>query len=93
MIGSVTRPVKELKGFARIALAPGEGTTLTFHLAVSQLGFHDRDLRFVVEPGSVEVMLGSSSEDIRLSGTFEIVGEVTDVSALKRFSTKVEIVD
>ena len=90
-VASVTRPVKELRGFARIALAAGESKTVTFELAVSQLGFYDRDLRFVVEPGAIEVMIGSSSEDIRARGAFDIVGEVTDVTGMKRYTTKVMV--
>lgn len=87
VVASVTRPVKELKGFKRITLAPGRKTTVTFALAVSQLGFYDRRMAFVVEPGAVEVMIGGSSEDIRVSGVFTIIGATTDVSAIKRFST------
>lgn len=80
-VGSVTRPVKELKGFKRIQLAAGERKTVTFHLAINQLGFHDRDVRFVVEPGMVDVMLGSSSADIRASGPLEISGRKTIVTS------------
>lgn len=72
---SVTRPVKELKGFKRLTLAPGESKHVRFELSVAQLGFYDREMEFVVEPGRVEVMLGSSSADIRLTGEFEITGE------------------
>ena len=85
VVASVTRPVKELKGFKRVALAPGETKTLTFELAVSHLGFYDRAMAFVVEPGTIEVAVGSSSEDIRASGTFDIVGAVTDVSGRRCF--------
>ncbi len=74
-VASVTRPVKELKGFKRIALGAGERKTVSFELPVSQLRFYDRDMHFVVEPGTIEVMVGGSSEDIRLTGTFDIVGE------------------
>ncbi len=88
---SVTRPVKELKGFKRLRLQAGERRTMTFELAVSQLAFYDRDMRLVVEPGAIEVMIGSSSEDIRLSGAFEIVGDVTDIGARRQFSTKVTV--
>jgi beta-glucosidase len=75
VIASVTRPVKQLKGFQRIALVPGETRRLIFHLDVGQLAFHDRDMQFVVEPGRVDVLVGTSSEDIRLSGSFEVTGE------------------
>jgi len=90
-LASVTRPVKELKGFKRIRLAPGEKRTLTFELAVSQLGFFDREMAFVVEPGTIEVMIGASSEDIRLLGQFEIVGDRADVRHRRRYSTPVRL--
>ncbi len=75
VVASVTRPVKELKGFQRVALDPGETRRLTFELEVGQLAFYDRDMQLIVEPGQVEVFVGSSSEDIRLSGSFEITGK------------------
>lgn len=71
----ITRPVKQLVGFQRIALRQGDERRVTFKLDLSQLAFYDRDMRFVVEPGRVQVMVGSSSEDIRLTGSFEITGE------------------
>jgi len=71
-VASVTRPVKELKGFKRIALKPGEKRTVDFTLTSEQLSFLDRDLKRVVEPGIFEVMVGKSSEDIQLSGSFEV---------------------
>jgi beta-glucosidase len=91
VLASVTRPVKELKGFKRITLEAGQQKTVCFELAVSQLGFYDRRMAFVVEPGPIELMVASSSEDIRLQSTFEIVGESTDVRALRRFSSRVEV--
>ncbi len=72
---SVPRPMKELKGYARVALRPGESREVTFHLPVDQLAFYDLDLNLVIEPGRILVMAGSSSEDIRQMGEFEIVGE------------------
>jgi beta-glucosidase len=68
------RPVKELKGFARVTLQPGESRTVIFHLPVNQMAFYDEDLRLILEPGKVLIMVGSSSEDIRLKGEFEITG-------------------
>jgi beta-glucosidase len=71
-VSSVTRPVKELKGFRRITLKPGEKELIAFTLTSEHLSFLDRDLKRVVEPGIFEVMIGKSSEDIQLSGSFEV---------------------
>ncbi|MEM2319166.1 MAG: glycoside hydrolase family 3 N-terminal domain-containing protein [Candidatus Bathyarchaeia archaeon] len=70
---SVTRPLKELKGFKRITLEPGEWRTVEFILGSEELSFYDEGMNLVVEPGVFEVMVGGSSEDIRLKGTFEVV--------------------
>ena len=91
VIASVTRPVKDLKGFKRISLKPGEKRRVAFHLGVNQLAFYDRDMAFVVEPGTIEVMVGSSSQDIHCTGAFEIVGERVDVSAAKVYFSAVEV--
>lgn len=72
--GSIPRPVKELKGYSRLFLNPGESRRLTFHLPIDLLAFYDENLDLVVEAGVVKVMLGSSSEDIRLQGVLEIAG-------------------
>jgi beta-glucosidase len=73
-VRSVTRPVKELKGFQRVTLDPQESRTVSFSLGQEDLSLLDKHLNFVVDPGSVDVLIGSSSEDIRLRGTFEITG-------------------
>lgn len=72
VVASVTRPVKQLVGFARVALAPGAGTRVRFRLDPSQLAFFDAAMRFVVEPGEFEVFVGASSADIRLQGRFTL---------------------
>jgi beta-glucosidase len=72
--GCVPRPVKELKGFIRVTLKPGESRYIHFHLPVDQLAFYNNDLELVLEPGRIKVMIGSSSEDIRLSGEFQVLG-------------------
>ena len=71
---SLPRPVQELKGYVRVALAPGESRDVTFHLPVDQLAFYDADLNLVVESGSFKVMVGASSADIRCEGVFEVTG-------------------
>jgi beta-glucosidase len=69
----VARPLRELKGFKRVSLAPNETATVTFGLTPEQLLFLDLKLKPVVEPGVYDVMVGSSSADIRLRGSFEIL--------------------
>jgi beta-glucosidase len=91
VVASATRPVKQLKGFQRIALKPGERRRLTFHLDVGQLAFYDREMEFVVEPGHVEVLVGSSSEDIRLTASFEITGERRLLRRSEARPTRVEV--
>lgn len=70
---SMTRPVKELAGFRRITLEPGEKRKVCFRLKCSQTAFLDSRMRWKVEKGEFEVQIGSSSEDIRQRGSFHIV--------------------
>jgi beta-glucosidase len=70
---SVKRPKKELRGFERISLKPGEKKTVSFPLPAEKLSFYDvKSKSFVVEPGQFEVLVGSSSEDIRAKGRLEV---------------------
>jgi beta-glucosidase len=62
-VSSVTRPVKELKGFKRVSLKPGDTKTVTFEINPDLLAFHDINMNFVVEPGEFEIMVGNSSRD------------------------------
>ncbi len=73
LVSSVTTYEKNLRGFTRVHLKPGETRTVTLTLTPEDLALWDRSMRFVVEPGMFRVMIGSSSEDIRLTGEFEIV--------------------
>jgi beta-glucosidase len=69
----VKRPTEQLAGFERITLQPGEEKTVSFSLPVKQLSFWDSDRKsFAVEPGTADVMVGSSSDDIRLKGEFQV---------------------
>ena len=70
---SVKRPVKELRGFQRIGLAPKERRSVTFALPSSDLAFYDvQSKKFVVEPGTFDIMVGSSSADIRLKDKLQV---------------------
>ena len=65
LVGSTTRPVKELKGFERIYLQPRQTRTVTFKIAPEMLKFYDYDLQYVIEPGDFQVMIGSNSRDVK----------------------------
>ena len=73
VVSSVTTYEKNLRGFRRLHLQPGETQSVSFILSDRDLALWDREMRFVVEPGMFRVMIGSSSEDIRLKGEFEIL--------------------
>jgi beta-glucosidase len=88
---SVTRPVKQLKGFLRVPLQAGQQVQVEFKLPVNLLAFFDQQMNWVVEPGEIKLMLGSSSADIRLNGSFMIQGEVTDVSAAKAYLSQARV--
>jgi beta-glucosidase len=66
------RPVKELKGFQRIVLKPGEHRTVSFTIDRDTLSFFDRKLAWGAEPGTFELMVGSASDDIRLRQAIEL---------------------
>jgi len=74
VLASVARPVMELEGFSRVALAPGESKVVTFTLGPDELRMLDRDMHWIVEPGAFRVMIGSSSKDIRLRGELTVKG-------------------
>jgi len=71
VVATMTRPVKELKGFQRISLQPGEKKKVEFVLGPEHLGFWNRELRYVVEPGEFRVMVGSNSVDV-IDGKLEV---------------------
>ena len=65
MVGSIARPVQELKDFARINLQPGESQTVTFNITPDKLKFYNTQLDFVLEPGDFEVMIGGDSQHVQ----------------------------
>ena len=72
-VSSVTRPVKELKGFKKIALDPGETQTVALEITPESLAFYDADMNHVVEPGEFEILIGNSSRDADLQKVILIV--------------------
>lgn len=73
---SMTRPVMELAGFRRIRLKPGESQNVTFHIQISQTAFLDINKKWKIEAGWVDVLIGASSQDIRLSDSFCITSDL-----------------
>ena len=65
MVGSIARPVQELKGFERISLQPGESRTVTFNINADMLKFYNKDLELVCEPGDFEAMIGTDSRQVQ----------------------------
>jgi beta-glucosidase len=88
---ALTRPVLELKNFVRVSLQPGESKTVTFQLPIAQFGYYDRDGVYVVEPGSIEVFIGTSSADLTEAGTLTIVPGQTGGSVAKAFDGTVSV--
>lgn len=73
LVGSIVRPVKELKDFQKISLKAGESKTINFTIDKEKLSFYNQKLEWVAEPGEFELMIGASSQDIRLKDKFEVV--------------------
>jgi beta-glucosidase len=90
-VSSVARPIKELRGFKRVSIAPSEVKTIRFKLWAEQFAFYDRHMKLTVEPGVYTVMVGSSSEDIRLTGEFEIVGSSRTLESRRIFFSQVDV--
>ena len=65
LVGSITRPVKELKGFERIFLKAGESKTVQFRITPDMLKFYNYDLQYISEPGDFEMMVGGDSEQVK----------------------------
>jgi beta-glucosidase len=88
---SVTRPIRELRGFRRLTLGPGETCTVTFSLASEQLGLVDRAMRHVIEPGLVRIWVGTSSADQRLTADLQLVGPIVEVRERARYLTPTRV--
>ena len=72
LVGSIARPVEELKDFKKIKLQAGQGKTVKFVIDREKLSFYNQKLQWVAEPGEFDLMIGASSRDIRLRDTFEL---------------------
>jgi beta-glucosidase len=88
---TVARPVRELRGFQRVHLAPGERRTVAFTLHAEQFAYTGADMRRVVEPGRVSLSVGRSSDDLPLRATIELTGPIVDLSVRRHYLTRTAI--
>ncbi len=91
VLASMTRPCKELAGFARVELAPGEEKEVRFTVEPSQMAFVDEDMRWKIEKGEFGVELGSSSDDIRLTGSYKVTKDAWLEGRSRAFCAKAQI--
>lgn len=87
----VTRPIKQLAGFKRVKLDVGEEKTIKFTLDTAQLGFYNEEMKFVVEPGTMLIMIGTSSADILFEQEIELTGEPVNVLGKRKYTCLAEI--
>lgn len=91
MDAHVTRPVKSLSGFRKVYLEPGETKQVEFSLETRLLGYYNEDMRFVVEPGELEIMVGTSSTDLPCKTSVKLTGEAVDVMGHRAYETKTAV--
>lgn len=90
-VATVPRPVKELKGFKRLSLKPGEKKKIIFTMPADMLAFTGLDYRKIIEPGEIKIMIGSSSEDIRLENSFMLTGDLRYPGEDRKLMTQVKV--
>ena len=90
-VASVTRPALQLRGFARVELAPGAAARVAFAVHADLASFSGPDLARIVEPGRIEVAIGASSADLRLHGGFAVAGAVRRVGEDRVLAPEVRV--
>lgn len=88
---SVTRPVKELRGFQSVELGPGQRARVTFTLPVELLAYYDAGMQLAVEPADVQVMVGNSSQNLPLRGAFTLTGPPRHLDRRTQYVCPVEV--
>ncbi|MFF0326378.1 glycoside hydrolase family 3 N-terminal domain-containing protein [Nonomuraea angiospora] len=91
VVAQVTRPVRQLTGFARVRLEPGASARVTFRVHADRTAFTGRDLRRIVEPGDIEVLVGTSAADLPCRGTVRLTGPARVVGHDRRLDTPVSV--
>ena len=87
----VTRPNKQLSGFRRVHLEAGESRHISFDLDAAQLGYYNEDMVFSVEPGRLNIMVGTSSADLPLCAQVELTGEPCELLGHRSYTCNVTV--
>jgi beta-glucosidase len=91
LVAQVARPLKLLTGFARVSLEPGEAMDITFKVHTDRTAYTGADLVRIVEPGDLEVLVGTSSADLPCRGTLRLTGKVRAVGHDRTMVTPVDL--
>ncbi len=91
VVASVSPPVKKLVGFKRVYLKNGEQAKINIKMPVNLLAFYNKEMNKIVEPGEIKIMIGNSSEDIRLDDSFIIEGEIREIDGSEIYYSTVEV--
>jgi beta-glucosidase len=91
VVAQVTRPVRQLAGFARVRLEPGEAVDVRFTVHADRTAFTGRDLQRIVEPGELDVLVGTSSAHLPCQGRLRFTGTLRVVGSDRRLVTPVEV--
>ncbi len=88
----VTRPVMQLTGFRKVELRPSEKRRVVFHLDSRLLGFYNEDMEFVVEPGALDIMIGTSSDNIQFRKEITMTGNKIDLMGRRQYTCESELI-
>ena len=91
VVASITRPLMQLKGFEKVIIESGEKARVMFKVPSEILAFYNKDIRLIIEPGVFEVLVGSSSVNIKVKGEFEIEGTPKVIRTRNKFFSKVKV--
>jgi hypothetical protein len=91
VVAQVARPVKQLAGFTRVGLAPGEGVDVRFRVHADRTAYPNRKFERIVEPGDIEVMVGTSAADLPCRGRVRLTGSLRVVGHDRQLITPVEL--
>jgi hypothetical protein len=91
LVAQVARPVRQLTGFARVGLAPGQAVDVTFRVHADRTAYTNRELQRIVEPGDIEVLVGTSAVDLPCRGRVRLTGSLRVVGHDRQLVTPVEL--